>query len=74
MADTPPRCHCGRPLHYNDPNVKRQVDALVAELGEMIPVALPDGRTFNVSRHYIALHGLRAEELPSLGFEEIRKH
>jgi hypothetical protein len=63
-------CPCGRPLHYDDPAILRQVDALVYLLGEHVPVTTPAG-TWLVSRHYIALHGIRAAELPGLGFQEV---
>ena len=63
-------CHCGRPLHYTDPVIERMIAALVEQLGEYAPVMVA-GRTWLVQRHYIALHGLRAAELPNLGFDEI---
>lgn len=61
------RCHCGRPLHYRDPEIARIMHALVAELGEYVVVQV-GGRRWRVPRHYIALHGLRGADLPSLGF------
>jgi hypothetical protein len=38
---------------------------VVARLGPLIPVTAPAG-TFMVPRHFVALHGLYAEELPAL--------
>jgi len=64
-------CYCGLPLHYTDPEIQRSVERLVRELGTHTRVTV-SGRTWLVPRHYIALHGLRAAELPMLGFEEIR--
>lgn len=64
-------CFCGQPLHYNDKNIQRIVQAMVDKLGEYVEVSLPD-KTYKVPRHYIALHGLRASELPLLGFEEVK--
>ena len=64
------KCHCGKPLHYADPVVERMVTALVKQLGEYTPVTV-GARTWLVQRHYIALHGLNAWELPTLGFDEI---
>lgn len=61
-------CHCGQPLHYSDPTIQAQVQALVDQLGEYAVVTSPEG-SWKVQRHYIALHGLKAEELPHLGFE-----
>jgi hypothetical protein len=64
------RCHCGRPLHYTDATIAALMARLVAELGEYIPITV-GGRTWRVQRHYAALHGIRARDLPTLGFEEV---
>jgi hypothetical protein len=65
-------CHCGQPLHYSDPSKRELVEALVEELGEMVPITLAkSNRTFEVPRHYIALHGISYREVPRLGFKEI---
>lgn len=70
--DNEVRCHCGRPLHYSDPQIQAQVEALIRAHGEYVKVTVPEsGRCWLVQRHYIGLHGLIAEELPYLGFEEI---
>ena len=37
----------------------------------MVPVVVDD-RAWLVPRHYIALHGLKAWELPGLGFQEVQ--
>jgi hypothetical protein len=63
-------CACGRPLHYENDTIREQMEQLVAENGEHIKVTR-QSRTWLVPRHYIALHGLNAEELPFLGFEEV---
>lgn len=67
-------CACGKPLHYATPERQAQIEQIVSELGETIEVTVPSGR-FRVPRHYIALHGLVASELPQLaailGFEKI---
>jgi hypothetical protein len=65
------RCACGRPLHYADPATERAVRRLVDQLGERTQVTTTDGSTFLVPRHYIALHGLAADQLPRLGFPEV---
>lgn len=70
MADEP-MCHCGKPLHYTDPAIQRAVEELVEELGEYVTITV-GGRSWRVQRHYIALHGVKAWELPGLGFEEIK--
>jgi hypothetical protein len=63
-------CHCGRPLHYSDPNIEEKVRGLIAMTGEKVRVTTPGG-TWLVPRHYIALHGLKASELPSSTFERV---
>lgn len=60
-------CHCGRPLHYTDPAIQRIVSMMVADLGPDIEIHC-HGRIYQVQRHYIALHGIKAEDLPHLGF------
>ncbi len=64
------KCACGKPLHYSDPANQEIVQRYVDELGEYERVSV-GGRTWLVPRHFIALHGLKARELPTLGFEEI---
>jgi hypothetical protein len=63
-------CHCGQPLHYADPAARRAVEKLIELQGECVPITAGE-RTWLVPRHYIALHGIKAEELPTLGFREI---
>lgn len=65
----PTHCHCGRPLHYTDPKIEAQLREITEQLGEFIPVTV-GGRTFQVQRHYIALHGIKGKDLASLGFKE----
>lgn len=67
-----PLCHCGRPLHYVSPGAREFVDKMVKRLGEFVPVVVED-RVWRVQRHYLALHGIKAWELPELGFEELTK-
>ncbi len=64
-------CACGRPLHYSDSRIQQMVERLIAEAGEETVRVTIEGRTWLVPRHYIALHGLKAQELPSLGFPEV---
>lgn len=65
------KCACGLPLHYTDEKTKRFMEQLVREQGEFIPITIAGGKTYFVQRHYIGLHGIKAEELPSLGFPEV---
>lgn len=63
------RCDCGQPLHYAHSDTERTVQMLVDKLGPTIRVAVDGGiapQAWMVPRHYIALHGIRAEELPEL--------
>lgn len=65
-------CACGQPLHYPDPAIREKVEQIVENLGPFVHVTTPEG-TWRVQRHYIALHGLKAEELPSLGlFKKVK--
>ena len=66
----PESCHCSRPLHYSNPNVQVLVEELIRLKGPYLRVSLGE-RTWLVQRHFLALHGLKAQELPSLGFREV---
>src|SRR5947209_7487832 len=61
------RCDCGEPLHYTDPETKRDVENLISRLGSHVRVEVPGLGAWYVPRHYIALHGLRGGDLPRLG-------
>jgi hypothetical protein len=63
-------CACGLPLHYTSMQAREYVDALIAALGPTLLITVGQ-QTFRVPRHYIALHGIRAQELPTLGFAEV---
>lgn len=58
-------CPCGQPLHYRDPVQRALVEAIVAVKGPLVEITTPEG-SWMVSRHYVALHGLLATELPEL--------
>lgn len=62
-------CACGKPLHYSDPDKREMVQNLIDKLGEDVPVQV-GSKTYIVPRHFIGLHGLKAHELPTLGFRE----
>jgi hypothetical protein len=72
MADSV-MCACGRPLHYRDPAIQRFVETIVASWGPEVKVTV-GYRTWLVQRHYLALHGLEASEVATLGFLEITSH
>jgi hypothetical protein len=63
-------CACGRPLHYTDPAREAYVRRLVADLGPDLRVTIGE-RSWLVQRHFIALHGLKAWQVPTLAFPEI---
>lgn len=63
-------CHCGKPLHYTNAENQEFVESICRKLGESVIVTI-GGRSWSVQRHYLALHGLKAKELPALGFPEI---
>ena len=66
-------CPCGLPdRHYRSAEVQAFVEKMVREHGETVVVTV-EGRSWRVPRHYIALHGLRAAELETLGFEEVTR-
>ena len=64
-------CACGRPLHYTDQRTRAMVERLIATNGENVRVVV-GRRAWLVPRHYVALHGLQASDLPKLGFVELR--
>lgn len=62
------RCACGRALHYADPERREKVERLIALVGDdHVRISVLDSptrtRTFRVQRHYIALHGVSADDL-----------
>ena len=61
------RCACGKPLHYKDKNLQARVQELVDKLGEYVKVRV-DGSNINylIPRHFIALHKVKAKDLPYL--------
>lgn len=63
-------CACGQPLHYANSTALAQTERLIAMHGADVRVRC-EGRTWLVQRHYIALHGLRAADLPNLKFPEL---
>lgn len=64
-------CHCGKPLHYTDTNIEKQVNDVIDRFGEFVLITSSTGRTYKAPRHYIALHGIEENKLPTYGFEEI---
>jgi hypothetical protein len=62
-AETTVKCSCGE-SHAHDQRWLTVVE-LVEVYGETIVVATPKGR-WNVPRAYIAMHGLKEQDLPML--------
>jgi hypothetical protein len=63
-------CHCGQPLHFTDPMIEAYFKDLVRALGPTVKIQAA-GKTYEVQRYYVALHGLAAADLPELGFPEV---
>lgn len=64
-------CHCGKPLHYTSPEIEAKVRAIVAEKGEYVDITVDGHGTWRVQRHYVALHGVKGNEIADLGFERV---
>jgi len=58
-------CACGEPLHYSSPEMEATIQKLVDELGECIDITIGDC-VYEVPRHYIALHGVIAGDVPAV--------
>lgn len=66
-ADWPAdRCGCRRPLHYHNPIIEAGMREQVARLGALIKQLDGEPDDFLVPRHFIALHGIRGQDLPAL--------
>lgn len=65
------RCACGKRLHYRNKASRVAVEALVIELGEYVNITVPGHGTWRVQRHFIALHGIKAAELPGSAWEKV---
>jgi len=63
-------CARGKPPHYNDPHIRALVEKMIELEGEEIKVRV-GRRTWLAPRHFIALHGLRAADLPDSDFVEV---
>jgi hypothetical protein len=61
-------CCCGQPLHYTNPRTEERVRELISEHGYNVTIHSCYG-TWEVPRHYIALHGLKTSELPILAIK-----
>ncbi len=65
-------CACGKALHYANLSAQDAATGAIAGAGgDPFVVVTIEGRSWRVQRHYIALHGLKAKDLPSLGFQEL---
>lgn len=75
MNQTEVMCACGEPLHYSSDREREIMMELVREHGEYITVSSVGG-SWRIPRHYIALHGLTAYQIPGLakqyGFEAVK--
>ena len=62
-------CHCGQPLHYTNQRLKALVYAIIEKKGEYVKVTWHQ-RSWWVSRHFIALHGIKGKDLSRLHLTE----
>lgn len=60
------KCDCGRPLHYESKAARDRMERLVAQLGRTVNVKVEGKGTWEVPRHYIALHEIKPMEVPAL--------
>jgi hypothetical protein len=65
-------CPCGRPLHYTDDGLRELIEELGVLEGPTVRVVCGTD-TYEVDRHYLALHGLKARELPMLAVQGLIK-
>ena len=65
MLARPVLCACGLALHYSDPAIQAYVERAIDELGPTVVVSTAEG-SWEVPRHYIALHGLELSALARL--------
>lgn len=67
VAEEEDRCGCGRPLHYTDPRIEAYMRRQVARKGPNVLVEVM-GEDYGiwVPRHYVALHGIKAEHVVTL--------
>lgn len=76
MTTQPELCACGEPLHYRSADAKAVMEKIIAEVGDVILVSTGKGN-WEVPRHFIALHGIAAKDMPALairyGFKEVKK-
>lgn len=60
-------CVCGKPLHYFNEKFSEMMQKIISEMGEFVTVkVLGTNECYLVPRHFIALHGLDAKDLPRL--------
>ena len=59
-------CACGEPLHYSSPAAQKTVEALSPSGNNGTVLIATPTATYRAQRHYLALHGVRAIDLPSL--------
>ncbi len=69
------KCICSLKEHTIDLNLATPVWRYVVEtietMGETIQISIPNGKCYLVQRIYVAFHGVRARDLPILGFPEV---
>lgn len=61
-------CHCGQPLHYWCKETEEQMHNLINKMGRYVNVTVGN-KTYKVDRHFIALHGIKGDQIDNYGFE-----
>lgn len=66
-------CHCGKNHIFDETKpVYKWVMKQVKKMGETVWVTSAfNNKTYLIPRLYIATHGLKGKEVPSLGFKEV---
>lgn len=66
----PEYCKCGQKMHLSD-SQRMLLQITAKKWGETKKVTILGGKSYYVPTYYIIVHGLKAKELPTLGFPEI---
>ena len=74
IADDQPAtpCPCGKTHRYGTARLHRTMHDLARNHGSEMTVCC-GGKTYAVSRHYIAFHGLKADQLPALASKGVAR-
>ena len=71
MSDLPEKCHCGEKMHLS-PGQLFLYKAMLPRWGTHKKVKVLGGKTYSIPVYYIIVHGLKAVDISTLGFPEIK--